>query len=103
MYILDKTYSFVALPEGIRNVGDIFESQAFKNTVSAEEAKPREPFDKALGYPKTGEQIRVVHGQGRSILSEYLKSLKQYSYTEIQEGIENGELRGLAIICYELE
>jgi hypothetical protein len=61
------------LPEGLKDMGDVFESQEFKKFMS-EQVKPKPMF---IGIPSSRDLMFGQIGEGKSYLSEYLKTLPQ--------------------------
>lgn len=81
-----ENLKIVILPEGVANVGDIFESEEFKTFVQTELAKPKEPPKTTL-LPNGGF---VVSGTGRSYLMEYVNTLPEITEEELYSGKAEG-------------
>lgn len=75
------------LPEGVKNVGDVIDSQAFKDFVHAESLKPTEP-----PKPFLSDDGRIIGygGTGRSFVNEYINTLPDISLEELDSGKANG-------------
>lgn len=65
----NKDLVIAVLPEGIKDMGDVFESQEFKNFMKSQVPEP-----KPISFPM---KLTCSFGTGKSYLSEYLKTLPQ--------------------------
>ena len=73
----------IILPRGIKTVGDIFESRAFKDFI---QEKARKYFFEEK--PKLQTNKTFASGTGRSRLNEYLKTLPTIPFSKLSTSNE---------------
>lgn len=83
-----KAIKFTVLPAGVKDISDIFASQAFKD-FKDKVSKEIKPNPKPLIIPKNSS---LITGEGRSYLEEYFKTLPILTADELNEGKADGRM-----------